>query len=112
MAEARNVAELIHKYLRGEELTREFHPVRPSVVVEPIEMGEAPTETSRPEMSRLPAAQRKHTFEEVDLGYTKEAAMKEGKRCLRCDWELQKLKQQRAHDIEEAAEEPLAVERA
>lgn len=112
MAEARKVAEFIHKYLRGEELTREFHPVRPSVVVEPIEMGEEPTETSRPEMSRLPAAQRKHTFEEVDLGYTKEAAMKEGKRCLRCDWELQKLKQQRAHDMEEAAEEPLAVERA
>ncbi len=112
MAEARKVAEFIHKYLRGEALTREYQTVRPSVVVEPIGMGEEETGTSRPEMNRLPPVQRRFKFEEVDLGYTKESVMKEAKRCLRCDWELQKLRQREANHANEAVEGALVVERA
>ena len=110
MSEARNVAELMHKYLRGQELAREYEPVRPSVVVEPIEMGEEEAATTRPQMIRLPADERRHTFEEVDLGYTEESVMKEARRCLRCDWELQKLRRKAAKDAQEVEEVPQVVE--
>jgi len=38
---------------------------------------------------------RKRSFDEVELGYSEEMAMEEAKRCLRCDWEMQKLRRQR-----------------
>jgi NADPH-dependent glutamate synthase beta subunit-like oxidoreductase len=93
MAEARNAAELIHKYLRGEEMKREHKLIRPSIRVEPIELTEGIPETTKPKMPTLPSGQTKSTFDEVELGYTKEMAMKEARRCLRCDWELQKLRE-------------------
>jgi NADH-quinone oxidoreductase subunit F len=89
MATAKLAAGFIHKFLRGEELTGEYKPTRPSILVEPIEVAEA-VEATRPQAPRLSAEQRKHTFEEVELGLTEAAAVSESKRCLRCDWELQK----------------------
>jgi NADH-quinone oxidoreductase subunit F len=107
MAMAKIAASLIHKYLRGEKLTREYAPTRPSVLVEPLAVSEEETaEVTRPEMPRLLTQQRKKTFAEVELGLSEEAAVREARRCLRCDWELQKqlrLKQQEAADREEVA---------
>jgi NADH-quinone oxidoreductase subunit F len=91
MSTAKIAATFVHKYLRGEELTREYRPTRPSVIVEPVEVPEAEAaEAARPEMPRLSAKQRRHTFAEVELGLAEEAAVREARRCLRCDWELQK----------------------
>jgi len=39
-------------------------------------------------MPELEAAQRRGSFVEVELGFTKEAALKEATRCLRCDAEI------------------------
>jgi NADPH-dependent glutamate synthase beta subunit-like oxidoreductase len=107
MAMAKIAASLIHKYLRGEKLTREYAPIRPSVVVEPLAVSEEETaEVTRSEMPRLLAEQRKNNFAEVELGLSEEAAVREARRCLRCDWELQKQlrrKQQEAVDREEVA---------
>ena len=95
MAAAEVAAESIHKYLRGEVFTRDYRPVTPSVVVEPIKLEEEIAMVSRPKMPKLPLGQRKLSFDEVELGYSKEMAMEEAKRCLRCDWEMQKLRRQR-----------------
>ena len=107
MSTAKIAATFIHKYLRGEPLIREYHATRPSVVVAPVEVSEAETaEATRPPMPKLPADQRRRSFDEVELGLAEEAAVREARRCLRCDWELQKqlrLKQQEAVAREEVA---------
>ena len=107
MSTAKIAATFIHKYLRGEPLIREYHATRPSVIVAPVEVSEAEAaEATRPPMPELPADQRKRTFDEVELGLAEEEAVHEARRCLRCDWELQKQlrqKQQEAVAREEVA---------
>ncbi len=104
MAAAEVAAESIHRYLRGEVLKREYRPVRPSVVVEPLKLDEELVTVSRPRMPKLPPAERRATFDEVELGYSREAAMEEAKRCLRCDWEMQKARRQREEDERKSRE--------
>ncbi|MFC1926089.1 hypothetical protein ACFLW2_05280 [Chloroflexota bacterium] len=41
----------------------------------------------RPEITRLPAEERKSSFNETELGFSEEKARQEAKRCLRCDLE-------------------------
>jgi len=122
MAAAKVAATFIHKFLRGEQLTAEYKPTRPSVIVEPVEVSETEApEATRPQMPRLPAEQRIHGFDEVELGLAEAEAVREAGRCLRCDWELQKqlrLKQAdalaRANELEShqqaAAAEPVMCE--
>jgi NADH-quinone oxidoreductase subunit F len=95
MATARIAAESIHRYLRGERPAREYAPVRPSVVVEPLELEEAAA-ASRPGMARLSVEQRRHCFAEVELGLGEEAAVLEASRCLRCDWEPHRARLKKA----------------
>lgn len=95
MATGRIAAEFIHKYLRGEKALREYAPVRPSVVVEPLALEEGPVE-SRPRMPRLTVEQRVRCFDEVELGFAEEAAVREACRCLRCDWEPHRARLERA----------------
>ena len=95
MASARVAAEFIHKYLRGDKACRHYAPVRPSVVVEPLEVEEGPA-ASRPSMPRLPNERRSHSFDEVDLGLAEEAAVCEARRCLRCDWEPHRARLKKA----------------
>ncbi|HAL57720.1 MAG TPA: NADH-quinone oxidoreductase subunit NuoF [Bacteroidetes bacterium] len=104
MAEARLAADLIHKYLRGEDLKREYKLIRPSVRVEPLEMTEDIAETRRPRMPRVLPEGARTNFDEVELGYTAEMAMKEARRCLRCDWDLQRMR-------EKVREQEIVVER-
>jgi hypothetical protein len=107
MSTARIAATFIHKYLRCEPLTREYPPVRPSVLVEPVAVSEAEAaEATRPLIPARPAVVRRLTFDEVELGLAEEAAVREARRCLRCDWELQKqlrLRQQESVDREQVA---------
>jgi NADH-quinone oxidoreductase subunit F len=107
MSTAKIAATSIHEYLRGEPLIREYHTTRPSVVVAPVEVSEVEAaEATRPPMPKLPADQRRRTFDEVELGLAEDAAVREARRCLRCDWELQKQlrrRQQEAVDREEVA---------
>ncbi len=86
MAQGKIAAGSIHKYLRGESLTRKYEVTRPIMHVEPIELSEEEMEElERPEMLFQPAARRITNFNEVELGFTKEMAINEAKRCLRCD---------------------------
>jgi hypothetical protein len=56
--------------------------------VEPVELSDDELFlTAREEMRRLPVEDRRSGFSEVELGYEKAAAVREARRCLRCELE-------------------------
>ena len=54
----------------------------------PFEIDEETVETPQAAMPELAAAARKTNFNEVELGYALDVAIKEASRCLRCDAEI------------------------
>jgi NADPH-dependent glutamate synthase beta subunit-like oxidoreductase len=89
MAGGYRAAVSIDRYLRGKDLyqDRAFQALRRADVPKALE--EEGTEAIRPRAS-MPAMdpkQRVCTFEEVNLGFDEETALREAKRCLRCDLE-------------------------
>jgi len=88
MKAGKTAAESIHQYLRGESLEKEYEPTKPRMEVPPVELdiNEAMT-LERPEIPCLTVEKRTGNFQEVELGFSKEQAMNEAKRCLRCDLE-------------------------
>lgn len=89
MADGRKAAKAIDLYLRDREIKFEYALTRPSVYVEPVKLTVQETmECTRQESRKLEPSLRSMNFNEVDLGLTKTAAMKEAKRCLRCDLEV------------------------
>ncbi len=81
-------AESINKYLRGESLAREYKPTEPKLEVPPVDMtSEEVAELVRPEIPSLPVEERRGNFREVEFGFSRDLAIKEAKRCLRCDLE-------------------------
>jgi NADPH-dependent glutamate synthase beta subunit-like oxidoreductase len=86
-------AESIDQMLRGEQITRTYELTRPSKYVEPLELSDQELEellaAKRPAMAQLSAAERKSSFQEVGQGLTEEQAVKEAKRCLRCELETE-----------------------
>jgi NADH-quinone oxidoreductase subunit F len=88
VASGKVAAESIDKFLRGEEIKREYAVTRPSVYIEPVELSEEELlEAKRPSMTNLTPEERKSNFKEVELGLKEEEAIKEARRCLRCDLE-------------------------
>ncbi|MCG3136558.1 MAG: Ferredoxin--NADP reductase [Phycisphaerae bacterium] len=45
-----------------------------------------PVQYPRPEFAMIPVARRKHNFQEVELPWAEPVAVRESKRCLRCDF--------------------------
>jgi NADH-quinone oxidoreductase subunit F len=89
MADGKKVATAIDQYLRNREIKFEYKVTRPSIYVDPVKLTVKETlESTRQETKKLDAAKRKQNFHEVDLGLGKNAAIKEAKRCLRCDLEV------------------------
>ena len=67
---------------------------RPSVYVPAVELAEEELEAAeRPAVGNLPVAERMHCFAEVELGLSEEVAIREARRCLRCDLETRDAKQ-------------------
>ena len=83
IAAGRQAAISIDKYLGGNGVIDET--LAPSEgVVTPLEEAE---EERRPQMPTLAVEQRLNSFSEVELSWSEETAIKEAKRCLRCDLE-------------------------
>lgn len=79
-------ADMIDKYIRGEKLIREYKQTRPSEYIQPVELSEEEMrEVRRVEAPCLPVEDRISNFNEVELTITPEMAIKEARRCLRCD---------------------------
>jgi NADH-quinone oxidoreductase subunit F len=90
IAAGKKAADSIEKYLEKKNLKQEYELTRPSIYVEPIELTEQEIEeASRPEMPRLSVKERQKNFKEVNLGFSAETAIKEAKRCLRCELETE-----------------------
>ncbi len=82
-------AENIHKYLRGENLELRSHADLPVVRLNPTEVAAQIRRSEielkpRVKMSALDPRARRHSFEEVNLGYTEDEARAEAARCLQC----------------------------
>jgi NADH-quinone oxidoreductase subunit F len=89
MADGKKVATAIDQYLRNREIKFQYKVTRPSIYVDPVKLTVKETlESTRQETKKLDATKRKQNFHEVDLGLGKNAAIKEAKRCLRCDLEV------------------------
>ncbi len=91
IADGRRAAMAIDKYLRGDKSRVDLYDLKPEVILESIGYKEAEEvwkEKPRLKVPTLPIAERKHTFEEIELPLSEEEAQREAKRCLRCDLEV------------------------
>jgi len=87
------VAQSIAQYLEGKFITREYKLTKPSLYVETVELTEEEIENAqRPEMPLLPVQERKKNFKEVERGFNEEMAIREARRCLRCELETKEGK--------------------
>ncbi len=95
MAAGKVAAEMISRYLRGEAVERHYGLVRPSQYVPPAPPAEQDAvATERAEVVLMPVALRLADFVEVELTLTEEEAMREARRCLRCDLQTADAKRQ------------------
>ena len=89
MAFGKRAAESILQYLDGKAVERHYTVTRPTVSVDPIELSDDELdellEQTRPLEPVEPVSRRKSCFEEVALTLSESDAVKEAKRCLRCD---------------------------
>jgi NADH-quinone oxidoreductase subunit F len=89
IAAGKKAAQVIDRYLHGEELAESPKVKLPEVFIEPVAVGdEEYEEVTRAEPATLPAKSRKKSFAEVELPLSVEQAKREARRCLRCDLEF------------------------
>ena len=90
MAHGKIAAKMIHKYIQELPMEREYKVTRPIAHVEALELTDKELEElQKPSMPLLSLEERSGNFKEVELGFTEETAIREAKRCLRCDLELE-----------------------
>jgi len=89
IAAGRRAAIAIDKYLREDTSRVEMYDLRRRGNGETggQEVEESWEIQPRQEMPRVPARERKRSFEEVERGFSEEVAGQEARRCLRCDLE-------------------------
>ena len=85
IASGKLAAQSIHKFLQGQPVVRDYSITVPCPRVEPVPQTEEMFELQRFPMPCAPAAERVHNFGLVELGLSEEVALKEARRCLRCD---------------------------
>ena len=90
IAAGKNAAVMIDRYIKGKLLKTLTKVKLPSVYIPPPEMtdveAEAPSERVRAPM--LPVEKRRNCFAEVELSLDEADALREARRCLRCDLEF------------------------
>ncbi|MCK4722329.1 MAG: FAD-dependent oxidoreductase, partial [Dehalococcoidia bacterium] len=84
IAAGRQAAISIDKHLGGEGIIDETLAPSENISQQPEAMEE---EKHRQEMALLPVDQRLQDFDLIELGFSKEAALEEARRCLSCDLE-------------------------
>jgi NADH-quinone oxidoreductase subunit F len=92
MAAGKVTAESIDKFLRGESLARIYEVTKPSILVEALELSEEELAfLKRPDMPSVSVGERYKSFTEVELGLDEKTAVKEARRCLRCELESEEI---------------------
>jgi NADH-quinone oxidoreductase subunit F len=89
MAGGYRAAVSIERYLKGQDLyqDRSYQALRRAEVPKVESQGEEEGVKPRAPMPAMPVDRRVCTFEEVNLGFDEETAVREAKRCLRCELE-------------------------
>jgi NADH-quinone oxidoreductase subunit F len=89
IAAGRKAAGVIDRYIHGEELAEPPRVKLPSVFIEPAVVSDEELEDAeRVEPATLNARSRKKSFAEVEMTLSVEQAVREARRCLRCDLEF------------------------
>lgn len=86
IAAGKKAALSVDCYLRGKKFEGYERP-RFRMRIEAIQLTKDEGDLKRPEMPLLSIDKRLQNFEEVELGYAEETAIREAKRCRRCDLE-------------------------
>ena len=93
MAAGKTAARSIVNYLEGRSLAPVHRVTRPATYVEPVKLTEEEARnTKRSKMPHLPPGKRRSGHEEIETGFDKELALKEARRCLRCELETRDAK--------------------
>jgi NADH-quinone oxidoreductase subunit F len=101
IAAGKKAAVMIDHYLKGEPLEESSAVRLPKVYVEPPEPNdEFDGVAERAETPRAEVEWRKRGFAEVEMSLTVKEAMCEARRCLRCDLEFTKPKEDEAQQLE------------
>jgi NADH-quinone oxidoreductase subunit F len=89
IAAGRRAAIAIDKYLRGDVSRVDVHDRKTGVIAGAGTQELEETWETQPRLAvrTLPVAERRASFNEIELGFSEEAARQEAKRCLRCDLE-------------------------
>ena len=88
IAAGKRAAEMIEKHVTSRPLKHDYKLRRPSEYVKPWMLSEEEIQAAkRPKIPHLPAKERRKNFREVEIGLTEEMAVREARRCLRCDLE-------------------------
>jgi NADH-quinone oxidoreductase subunit F len=104
IAAGKKAARMIERYLSGEEMKQPAAARRPQHFVEPCTLSEEELAViRRAEPPLLPIELRRRSFSEVELCLSAEDATREAKRCLRCDLEFTKPKQEDTTRLETGA---------
>ena len=104
IAAGRKAAVMIERYLQNEPLVQPHAVRRPSVFVEPANVeGQGTYEGARVELPRLDEDARRQSYLEVEKTLNVDEAMREARRCLRCDLEF--VQRQNNHEPSHAPEE-------
>ena len=92
----RRAALAMHRYLRGFKDVKDWAPEVKPIFVKPLELPDEELEKifdgRRPSLNYVSPDERKTGFKEVAAGFTRELAVLEAKRCLRCD--LERIKEE------------------
>ncbi|MBU1319331.1 MAG: FAD-dependent oxidoreductase [candidate division Zixibacteria bacterium] len=101
IAGGKKAANMILRYLQGKEMIEPAELNLPTVYVEPVSIEKI--DESRVETPRASVDWRKRNFAEVEVSLSVEEATREACRCLRCDLEFTKKKEEKTHHTELAA---------
>lgn len=89
VAAGKRAAAIIDRYLNGQPLRRAAEVVLPQVYVEPVGAAEDErAQEGRVMVASLAPRERAQGFDEVEFTLTPEEAVREARRCLRCDLEF------------------------
>lgn len=84
MASGQKAAKSIHRYLQGKDLVEGVAPEKEVLTIDPKMVAPWLIHKGRWAMPALSPKDAVRTFEEVEVGYTRAAAVEEAKRCLNC----------------------------
>jgi len=101
IADGKKAANMILRYLQGKEMIEPAKLNLPTVYVEPVSV--ETMDENRVETPRASVDWRKRNFAEVEVSLSVEEATREACRCLRCDLEFTKRKEEKTHHTELAA---------